>query len=116
MRDVIVYGMSFAVPGLKGLHMGVYCQCKGKGVSFDALKADRESRFTATLLTSAVYRSGEYHAPAGLPRGTTPVTIEWEAGWAPLPVRTIWSRDKALVPGRDSTPGPSNQQPDLYTD
>jgi hypothetical protein len=73
--------------------MREYCQVKG--AYFNSLKVDRESRFTATL-TSAVYRSGQYHAPAGLPRGKTPATIEWEVGWAPVPVRTFETEIKLL--------------------
>jgi hypothetical protein len=41
------------------------------------------------------------------PRERTPVPIEWEAGWAPVPFCTFWSR-KFCWPSRISNPGPSN--------
>ena len=33
--------------------------------------------------------SGEFHTPAALPREKNPVSVEWEAGWAPEPVWTV---------------------------
>jgi hypothetical protein len=80
MHYVITYGMLFAVPELKRLlllrhvHVGEYCQGKGKGkgVSFDAMKAYRESRIIAKLLTSALDMSVQYRAPAALPPWKNP--------------------------------------------
>ena len=56
--------------------MGEYsqgkCNGQGKGVSFDAMKAYRENRITAELLTSALDRSDQYHGPAALPPWKNP--------------------------------------------
>jgi hypothetical protein len=42
--------------------------------------------------------SGQLHASAALlPEKEPPVPIEWEAGWAPDPVSTLWSRKKWLA-------------------
>jgi hypothetical protein len=40
--------------------------------------------------------SGELHAPAALPpEKEPPVSIGQEAGWAPKPVWTLWTREKS---------------------
>jgi len=58
--------------------MGEYChgkgkgKGKGKGVSFDTMKAYRKSRIIAKLLTSALDRSVQYHAPAVVPPWKSP--------------------------------------------
>jgi hypothetical protein len=44
--------------------------------------------------------SGQLHAQAALPS----VPSEYEAGWAPEPVRTLRSREKSLVPAMNRTP------------
>jgi hypothetical protein len=38
------------------------------------------------------------------PGGRTLVPIEQEADWAPESVRTLWSREKSLVPAVNRTP------------
>jgi hypothetical protein len=55
--------MLFAVSGLKRLlllfrqeHMGEYRQDKGKGVSFGAMKAYRESKLIPKILTSDLFQ------------------------------------------------------------
>jgi len=54
--------------------MGAYChgKGKGKGVSFDTMKACRKSRIIAKLLTSALDRSVHYHVPAAVPPWKSP--------------------------------------------
>ena len=52
--------------------MGAYCHGKGKGVSFDTMKACRKSRIIAKLLTSALDRSVHYHVPAAVPPWKSP--------------------------------------------
>jgi hypothetical protein len=49
--------------------------------------------------------SGQLYAPAALPPGEEPpVPIGYEAGWAPEPVWTLWSREKSIAPAGDWTP------------
>lgn len=45
------------------------------------------------------------HAPVVLPRGKeVAVPMEQEAGWAPEPMWTIWSREKSVVPAAVPNP------------
>jgi hypothetical protein len=39
-----------------------------------------------------------------IPAGRTLVHIGQEVGWAPESVRTLWSREKSLVPAVNKTP------------
>jgi hypothetical protein len=49
--------------------------------------------------------SGQLHAPAALPSGKEPpVPMEQEAGWAPEPAWTLWSKEKCLSPAGNRTP------------
>jgi hypothetical protein len=71
---------------------------------------------TAPLfLVSALYRSGQLHAPAALPGKESPTPTVQEAGLVPHPVWTSWRRESSLAP-----PGielrPSRRQPSRYTD
>jgi hypothetical protein len=44
--------------------------------------------------------SGQLHASAALPSGKQkPVAVIQEAGWAPEPVLTLWTREKSLASG-----------------
>jgi hypothetical protein len=59
-----------------------------------------------TFLTSAL-DGGQWSAsrPAALaPRREAPVPIGMEAGWAPDPVWTLWSREESLIPAGNQTP------------
>jgi hypothetical protein len=48
--------------------------------------------------------SGQTLAPAALPqKKQPPVPIVEEAGWAPEPVWTLWSKEKCLVPTGNRT-------------
>jgi hypothetical protein len=42
--------------------------------------------------------------PLYLPVKEPRVHIEYESGWAPEPVWTLWSREKSLVPAENRTP------------
>jgi hypothetical protein len=62
--------------------------------------------------------SGQLHAPVALPPRKEPlVPIEYEVGWSPEPVWTIWRRENSLR-YRDSTSDPSVIKPiaSPYTD
>jgi hypothetical protein len=62
--------------------------------------------------------SGQLHAPAALPPGKQPpVSIGYEAEWAPEPVWTTWRKEISL-PYRDSNSDPSVVQLEVsrYTD
>jgi hypothetical protein len=49
--------------------------------------------------------SGELHALAALSPGKEPlITFGYEAGWAPEPAWTLWSREKYLVSAGKLTP------------
>jgi hypothetical protein len=49
--------------------------------------------------------SGQLHTPAALLLGKEhPVPIGYEAGCAPEPVWTLWSREKSLAPAGNRTP------------
>jgi hypothetical protein len=49
--------------------------------------------------------SSQLHVPAALqPAKYSWVAIELETGWAPEPVRMLWTREIALVPSENQTP------------
>jgi hypothetical protein len=49
--------------------------------------------------------NGLLYTPASLPPEKEPVVpIGYEAGWAPEPVWTLWSRRKSLAPAKNRTP------------
>jgi hypothetical protein len=48
--------------------------------------------------------SAQLYAPADLTPGKEPtVPIEYEAGWAPEPLWTLWSREKSLATAENRT-------------
>jgi hypothetical protein len=49
-------------------------------------------------------KSGQLHAPGSFtPRKEPQVLIGKEAGWAPEPVWTTWSREKSIAPAGNRT-------------
>lgn len=56
--------------------------------------------FNYNIVSSRV--SGSDSAPANLPT----LRIEYEAVWAPYPVRTLWGREKFLVSAGNRTTNP----------
>jgi len=48
---------------------------------------------------------GQLHATVPVPKESTQVPIELEAGWAPEPFWTVWRRDKIFDPNRDVISG-----------
>jgi hypothetical protein len=63
------------------------------------MKMDGEWRYIHALLTSAQMElSGQLHALAGLPPGKdSPITIGYEAAWAPEPVCRCCGEEKNLL-------------------
>jgi hypothetical protein len=48
--------------------------------------------------------SSQFYTLVGLPSGKeSTVRSGWGAGWAPKPIRTLWSRQKSLVPAGNRT-------------
>jgi hypothetical protein len=48
---------------------------------------------------------GQLHALAALPlEKESLLPIGYEVGWAPEPVRTLWSKEKSLAPAGTRTP------------
>jgi hypothetical protein len=65
-----------------------------------------ERRYISTILDLSI-SGGEWstYAPAALPPvKEAPVSIEWEAGWAPESVWMLWSKEKYLAPVGNRTP------------